>query len=1033
MIARWWTLVVVALVLAVLGDPLAPVALAGMPVQDAGTGTGSIRGRVDDADFGLPLAAVQVLVVEANRTVQTSSQGNYLVSGLAPGTYTVIFTKDGFDRLPVFQVLVTSGGVRDLDVELTGKFNEMNEFVVEDVLQLGAGTELALLQLRFDSPALLDSISSDLMSRAGLSDAADGLKLVSGATVQDGKFAVIRGLPDRYVSSQLNGVRLPTADEDKRAVELDQFPSAVLESLQVSKTFTPDQQGDASGGAVDVRLKGIPDETVFKFSSQVSINSQVAGRDDFLTYEDPSLNYWGNSGGNDVQPTGGNWTGAVGISRETAPLFDYKYSFAAGGSRELDSGVRVGGLASFFYETDTSYYEKGRNDSYLVRDPGGPLVPKPSQGTLQQGEFQTALFDIDQGSRSVQWGGLATIGLESEFVKTDLIFFYNRTAEDKVTLAEDTRGKRYFIQETLGTDEYDPNDPSDPGHAGPNLDAANRLAAPYIRTETLAYTERTTTSLQWTGAVSVPLTDFGWDGLLDFSEPEVSWNLSTNRADQIEPDKRQFGSVFLPETRFFIPGIIDILQPAEFIFFRPAASVNLGNLQRTFKEIIEENDQLSLGVTFPFEQWDGRGGSLSFGLFADRLERTFDQDSYTNGNGDPNNDFAAPGGFGDFWSASFPNENHAIVEFASDVDYEGTQDITALYGMIDLPLSEQLRLITGARFERTRLAVTNFPEANALWVDPGDPANGIPPDEQATTLEPGEADVPGENIDEVLPSIGLVWEPFRDVTLRAAYSKTIARQTFKEVTPVLQQEFLGGPLFVGNPNLEQSQIDNFDLRLDYVPYEGGIVSVSWFAKDIEGAIEYVQVDASLGTYTSPFNYPKGELSGYELEVRQDLGRMWDRLDGLSIGSNATFIRSEVELTDREKAEFAAPGIAAPLESRDMTQAPEYLYNIFATYDVPESGTQLTVFYTVQGDTLVAGASATDDFVPSVYALAYDTLNMSLTQELGPYLKLKFQAKNLTNPTIDEVYRSQYIGGDTIRTSRTRGIDYSISLSASFAF
>jgi len=114
------------------------------------------------------------------------------------------------------------------------------------------------------------------------------LTLVSGASIQDGKFAVIRGLPDRYVSSQMNGVRLPSADEDKRAVELDQFPSAVIESLQVSKTFTPDQQGDASGGAVNVRLKGIPDENSLTFKHQYSYNTQVTGRHDFLTYKGKS-------------------------------------------------------------------------------------------------------------------------------------------------------------------------------------------------------------------------------------------------------------------------------------------------------------------------------------------------------------------------------------------------------------------------------------------------------------------------------------------------------------------------------------------------------------------------------------------------------------------------------------------------------------------------------------------------------------------------------------------------------------------------
>src|SRR4029077_7702001 len=101
------------------------------------------------------------------------------------------------------------------------------------------------------------------------------LPLVAGASIQDGKFAVIRGLAGPYVNSQMNRVRLPTADADKRAVELDQFPAAVIQSIQVSKTFTPDQQGDASGGAVDVRLRGIPEETTLQFKAQYSLNSQV--------------------------------------------------------------------------------------------------------------------------------------------------------------------------------------------------------------------------------------------------------------------------------------------------------------------------------------------------------------------------------------------------------------------------------------------------------------------------------------------------------------------------------------------------------------------------------------------------------------------------------------------------------------------------------------------------------------------------------------------------------------------------------------
>jgi hypothetical protein len=97
-----------------------------------------------------------------------------------------------------------------------------------------------------------------------------------------------------------------------------------------------------------------------------------------------------------------------------------------------------------------------------------------------------------------------------------------------------------------------------------------------------------------------------------------------------------------------------------------------------------------------------------------------------------------------------------------------------------------------------------------------------------------------------------------------------------------------------------------------------------------------------------------------------------------------------------------------------------------------AGTQLALFYTVQGDTLIAGATQDNgNFVPSIYAKSYDTLNFSISQKLGDSVRLQFQAKNLTNPEIDEVYRSKHIGSDVTHASYTRGIELSLSLSASF--
>jgi outer membrane receptor protein involved in Fe transport len=984
---------------------------AGVSMQQP---VGSIRGVVYDDDFDAPLAGAQVLIVETGQTATTTDEGNFVVSQVPPGKYTLVFSKEGYARQVRADVVVSSGQLTDVDMSLPGEFTEMEEFVVQDI-QIG-GAEAALLKLRMDSPALIDSISADLMSRAGASDAASALRLVSGATVQDGKFAVIRGLPDRYVSSQMNGVRLPTADEDKRAVELDQFPAAVIDSIQVSKTFTPDQQGDASGGAVNVVLKSIPVETIFQLKSEISFNSQVVGSD-FLTYDGGGVNFWERDDGDrDIQleNLGGNWDGAAGISRGDPPT-DYKWSAALGGRHEFDNGVTIGGFASFFYERDSAFFDNGIDDSYWVTTPGAPMTPETIQGTPSEGDFKTKLFDVTEGTELVQWGGLGAFGVETEHHSVGLTYLYTRTAEDTATLAEDTRGKEFFFP------GYDPDDPTGPG----NL-PADILAAPYIRTETLQYTERTTQTLQLHGKHTLPTGEFGLEGFFTFLEPELDWTLANSTATLDQPDKRQFGSLWHAES--FNPGIPGVIPPfttpALHLPFKPAANFTLGNFQRIWKDIEEESDQYAVNLKLPFEQWSDSEGYLKFGVFDDQVTRQFNQDTFSNFN---DNSAQFLGDFDDFWSAVFPFEDHPITDGPPfvDVDYDADQEIAAWYAMMDLPLTSWFNVIGGARFESTDLSIVNIPEADATWFPPGALAPVI--------LNPGDADVDFSQ-DDVLPSIGFVFTPLEQITFRGSYSETVARQTFKELTPILQQEFLGGPIFIGNPDLRMSALENYDLRLDYTPYEGGLVSASWFKKDVEDPIEYVQ-RVALFTFTTPVNYPRGELSGFELEVRQHMGQFWNPLQGLSLGANATFIDSEVTLPDDEAALFEAPNVLAPMPTRDMTGAPEHLYNLYLTYDLERTGTQFALFYTVQGDTLVTGAgvSSTGQFVPNVYALEYGTLNLSLSQKIGEHFKLQFQAKNLTNPEIEEVYRSEFIGSDVTRTSYTRGIEFSIGLSAEFTF
>ena len=282
-----------------------------------------------------------------------------------------------------------------------------------------------------------------------------------------------------------------------------------------------------------------------------------------------------------------------------------------------------------------------------------------------------------------------------------------------------------------------------------------------------------------------------------------------------------------------------------------------------------------------------------------------------------------------------------------------------------------------------------------------------------------------------MPSLTLIYELTEQLTFRGAYSQTVARPTFRELSPVRQQEFLGSEQFFGNPDLKMSAIENFDFRTDYRPTPGGLISFSLFHKSIDDPIEYIRAgNTSFGGFTVPVNFSEGEITGGEIEIRQDMGDLFPELLGLTLGANGTIIESEVIVPDDQ--------VTVPIgqTSRQMLNAPEYLLNFFVTYRSEDTGTEVGLFYTIRGDTLVTGSSAAlnanDPFTPNVFETAYDTLNFTIAQKLSEHLKIKFSAKNLTDPDIQRVYRSP-ITPETVQSSYNKGISLSVSLSAQFEF
>jgi hypothetical protein len=150
-----------------------------------------------------------------------------------------------------------------------------------------------LLAERSKAAASIESYGSEQISRSSVKDAGDIVSRVSGATVVEGKYAVIRGLTDRYSAATLNGAELPSADPYRRSAALNMFPAKIIDRVTVTKTFTPDQPGSFTGGNINIVTKSFPEKTFASLEIGAAYNSQATGNKNFLTSPGGSTDWLG--------------------------------------------------------------------------------------------------------------------------------------------------------------------------------------------------------------------------------------------------------------------------------------------------------------------------------------------------------------------------------------------------------------------------------------------------------------------------------------------------------------------------------------------------------------------------------------------------------------------------------------------------------------------------------------------------------------------------------------------------------------------
>ncbi len=624
--------------------------LAAAAAAQVGT-NGTVAGVVYNAATGRPVAQVRVEVVQApDKTTVTTVDGTFRID-LPPGTYALKFSQEQYLPAEVTDVVVTAGEVTDASTVMAAAADVTRVDVVEKISSVAANAESMIAERKL-APTVSDGISGWEIRRGTASTAATALQQVTGVSLVDGGYVYVRGLGERYSATRLNNAMLATTEPERRVVPLDLFPSALIDSIQVLKTYTPDLPGEFSAGLVQIKTVQFPASPTLEVSYKIGFNDRTQFKR-FLTYPGGGRDFWGFDDGTRALPGSiprgkrvdrFNFTPAelqeIGrtLSNNWQPRIDESarpsqdFGVVAGGT-----WGRLGLVGAFqFSNTLQSIFDQDR--IFYQPNPGGPQAGPP---------LAENIFRYDESTMSARMGGLLNVSYQ-------LRPAHKLTVRNFLSRDTDNNTRRYEgFHQDFGTD---------------------------IRNTRLRWVER-----------SLYSTQFGGEHLLtSLGNSILDWQLGYSKAGRNEPDLRE--NVYLLNE---ITGQYQFFDDAQSAF-------------RMFNNLDETAWNPAVNWMTPF--YTGPiSGAFKFGVdYATRRRDFLSRRLRLILRGGQGLDLALPP------NELFAPENirpngFELGETTRITDaYEGERDVVGGYGMIDLNLSPKWRVVAGLRLEHVDQNVTTF-------------------------------------------------------------------------------------------------------------------------------------------------------------------------------------------------------------------------------------------------------------------------------------------------------------------------------------
>jgi outer membrane receptor protein involved in Fe transport len=796
----------------------------------------SISGSVVDDSNGGTLPGVNVIIRQLKMSTTTDSDGKFVFRNVATGSYEVEFSFLGYNSKSISEVITKNNEITYLNTTLSERKNELKEVVIT---RTKAKTESlkSLLIAQKNSITVSDGISAETMKRTPDKTTSDVLKRVSGVSVQDNKFVVIRGLNDRYNAALLNGAPLPSSESDRKAFSFDIFPANMLDNLIITKTASPDMPGEFVGGVIQVNTKSVPDKNFQSISIGQGYNTITTFKNQ-KKYEGSSTDWLGfDNGTRDLAPSipsTKDFKTINGTAEAAAIAKTFEYDWSIKNSRfkpnssfqysighHFDIGDKVFGVVFSLSHSLTNNFNEISRNKWDDSNQSLPSVLLETKNDLNY-------------SQQVLTGSLANFTMK--FNENNSIFFKNILSINSTDLVVDRTGK---------------NDVND-----------SRVVNSDVRWFT--------SNIIYSGQLN---------GEHYFTKPKIKvlWSGFYSNIKRTIPNLRR---------NVYIIADPNSTDPKE---FTPRAIIGAPGNSSDYAGgmFFSENNESSYGGKFDiskkFDIAKVINNEIKLGGFIQNRERDFFARQFFY------SQFQSPEGIYNQELEYLPNEfifkaenmgalnsgknGFTLYEYTKKEDsYVAGSKLKAAYIMLDNRY-EKFRLIWGVRAEHFVQTLN------------------------ADTQTEGLVNVNLSKID-FLPSANIIYSINSKQNLRLSYSQTLNRPEYRELAPFGFYDFTTQFFTQGNPKLKRASVQNYDFRYEFYPSKGQLFTVSYFRKKFKDPIEIIQ--QAINNTISYANANSAINSGIELEFRVLLSSIFTAentsiFDDLTLFSNTAIIKSKADV------------------------------------------------------------------------------------------------------------------------------------------